>query len=124
MLTKGIGNLATDYLNRGNKTAYNKGIAASRAGRCYLLLWFAISFGFGRTSIAGLLFIIFYFYNFILQRLGADLAMNSMPAAIPDRWAQIDINANIKRFIIQSVRLRRVLEYFKTYDKFQTFTSS
>ena len=33
----------------------------------------------GRTSIAGLLFVIFYFYNFIHQRLGADTAMNSLP---------------------------------------------
>ena len=65
--------------------AANKGIAASRAGRCYLRLRFAISFGFGRTSIAGLLFVIFYFYIFIYQRLGADTTMNSLPAAIPDR---------------------------------------
>ena len=51
--------------------AANKGIAASRAGRCYLRLRFAISFGFGRTSFVGLLFVIFYFYIFIRQRLGA-----------------------------------------------------
>jgi len=36
----------------------------------------------------GLLFVIFYFYIFIQQRLGADTAMNSMPAAIPNRKAQ------------------------------------
>jgi len=64
---------------------YNKGIAASRAGRCYLRLQFAISLGFGRTSIVGLLVVIFYFYNFIHQRLGSDTAMNSLPAAIPNR---------------------------------------
>ena len=63
--------------------AANKGIAASRAGRCYLRLRLAISFGFGRTSIFGLLFVIFYFYIFIHQRLWADIAMNSLPAAIP-----------------------------------------
>ena len=39
----------------------------------------------GRTSNVGLLFVIFYFYNFIQQRLGSDTAMNSLPAAIPDR---------------------------------------
>ena len=65
--------------------AANKGIAASRAGRCYLRLQFAISFGFGMTSIFGLLFVIFYFYIFIHQRLGSDTATNSLPAAIPDR---------------------------------------
>jgi len=27
-------------------------------------------------------------YNFIQQRLGADTAMNSLPAAIPNRWLQ------------------------------------
>ena len=40
--------------------AANKGIAASRAWRCYLRLQLAISFGFGRTSIFELLFVIFY----------------------------------------------------------------
>ena len=45
--------------------AANKGIAASRAGRCYLRLRSAFSFGLGRTSIIGLLFVIFYFYIFI-----------------------------------------------------------
>ena len=65
--------------------AANKGIAASRAGRCYLRLRLAISFGFGRTSIFGLLFVIFYFYIFIQRRLGSDIAMNSLPAAIPNR---------------------------------------
>jgi len=33
------------------------------------------------------LVVIFYFYNFIQQRLGADTAMNSLPAAIPNRYA-------------------------------------
>jgi len=42
----------------------------------------------GRTNIAELLFVIFYFYIFIQQRLGSDTAMNSLPAAIPDRWWQ------------------------------------
>ena len=65
--------------------AYNKGIAASGARRCYLRLRFAISIGSGRTSIFGLLFVIFYFYNFIQQRLGSDTAMNSLPAAILNR---------------------------------------
>jgi hypothetical protein len=46
----------------------------------------------GRTSTFGLLFVIFYFYNFIHQRLGADTAMNSLPAAIPDRWWQLFLN--------------------------------
>jgi len=68
-----------------DKAAYNKGIAASRAGRCYLRLQVAISIGSGRTNTGGLLFVIFYFYIFIHQRLGADTAMNSLPAAIPDR---------------------------------------
>jgi len=60
-------------------TAANKGIAASRAGRCYLRLQLAISLGSGRTSTFGLLFVIFYFYNFIHHRLGSDTAMNSLP---------------------------------------------
>ena len=67
------------------KSTPNKGIAASRAGRCYLRLQFAISIGSGRTNTGGLLFVIFYFYNFIQQRLGSDTAMNSLPAAIPNR---------------------------------------
>jgi len=43
------------------------------------------------------LFVIFYFYTFIHQRLGADTAMNSLPAAIPDRCLQFftQQNANI-----------------------------
>jgi nicotinamide riboside transporter PnuC len=44
-----------------------------------------IGCGSGRTSIFGLLFVIFYFYIFIQQRLGSDTAMNSLPAAIPNR---------------------------------------
>ena len=44
-----------------------------------------ISLGLGRTSTFGFLFVIFHFYIFIHQRLGADIAMNSLPAAIPDR---------------------------------------
>jgi len=71
-------------MDRG-KTATNKGIAASRAGRCNLLLQVAISFGSSRTSLSELWFVIFYFYIFIQQRLGADTAMNSLPAAIPER---------------------------------------
>ena len=59
----------------------NKGIAASRAGRCYLWLRLAISFSSCRTSVFGLLFIIFYFYSFSLQRLGPDIAMNPLPAS-------------------------------------------
>jgi len=47
-----------------------------------------IGSGSGRTNTGGLLFVIFYFYIFIQQRLGADTAMNSLPAAIPDRWLQ------------------------------------
>jgi len=43
------------------RAAYNKGIAASMAGRCYLRLQFTISFGLGRTNIAELLFVIFCF---------------------------------------------------------------
>jgi hypothetical protein len=39
----------------------------------------------GWTSTFELLFVIFYFYIFIYQRLGSDTAMNSLPAAIPDR---------------------------------------
>jgi len=35
------------------------------------------------ASIFGLLFVIFYIC--IQQRLGADTAMNTLPAAIPDR---------------------------------------
>jgi len=35
----------------GHRAAANKGIAASRAGRCYLRLRFAISFGFGRITM-------------------------------------------------------------------------
>ena len=66
----------------------NKGIAASRVGRCCLRLHFAINIGLGRTSAFELLFVIFYFYIFIQQRLGADIAMNFLPAAIPDRYMQ------------------------------------
>jgi len=36
-------------------------------------------------TLLGFLFVIFYFYIFIQQRFGADTAMNSLPAAIPDR---------------------------------------
>jgi len=59
--------------------AANKGIAASRAVvifGCSLLsasVWAANTFG--------LLFVIFYFYIFIQQRLGADTAINSLPFA-------------------------------------------
>ena len=48
----------------------------------------------GRTSIAELLFVIFYFYNFIHQRLGADIAMNSLPAAIPDRYMPFHLRSS------------------------------
>jgi len=50
----------------------------------------------GRTNTGGLLFVIFYFYIFIQQRLGAGRAMNSLPAAIPDRCMQLlsNITAN------------------------------
>jgi hypothetical protein len=61
---------------------YNKSIAASRAGRRNLRLQLPISSGFGRTNAFGLLFVIFYFYIFIQQRLWADTAMNSLPAAM------------------------------------------
>jgi hypothetical protein len=40
------------------------------------------------------LFVIFYFYIFIQQRLGADTAMNSLPAAIPNRWWQASYRPN------------------------------
>jgi len=71
--------------HRDKITAGNKGIAAGLD---------VVIFGFGslsasvvgRTSTFGLLFVIFYFYIFIQQRLGADTAMNSLPAAIPYRW--------------------------------------
>jgi hypothetical protein len=39
----------------------------------------------GRTSIAGLLFVNFYFFIFNHQRFRAGQAMNSTPAAIPVR---------------------------------------
>ena len=58
---------------------------------------FTISFGFGRTGFVELLFVIFYFYNFIQQRLGSDTAMNSLPAAILDRYRKpYGDSANIK----------------------------
>ena len=41
----------------------------------------------GGTSIFGLLFVILYFYIFINQQLGTGRAMNSLPAAIPNRYA-------------------------------------
>jgi len=40
----------------------------------------------GRTSIAGLLVVNFYFLIFNHQRFEAGQAMNSTPAAIPNRW--------------------------------------
>jgi len=42
----------------------------------------------GRTSIAGLLFVNFYFFIFNHQRFRAGRAMNSTPAAIPERCLQ------------------------------------
>lgn len=42
----------------------------------------------GRTSIAGLLFVKLYFYNFIQQRFRAGRAMNASPAASPARCKQ------------------------------------
>jgi hypothetical protein len=39
-----------------------------------------------RKSTAGFLFVILYFNIFIHQWLGADIAMNSLPAAMPNRF--------------------------------------
>jgi len=63
----------------------NKGIAASMAGRCYLRLRFAISFGCGQDEQCWAFVCYLLLYNFIQQRLGADTAMNSLPVAIPNR---------------------------------------
>lgn len=52
MLTKGIGNLATDYLNRGNKTAYNIGIANSGADGKTMNFWKSIKQWFGLKNKA------------------------------------------------------------------------
>ncbi|MBC7510461.1 MAG: hypothetical protein H7320_17190 [Ferruginibacter sp.] len=65
--------------------AANTGIAGSVAERCNLRLYFAISSAFGRWNSAGLLVFILYFQSFIGQQLRAGQAMNSTPAAIPDR---------------------------------------
>jgi hypothetical protein len=43
----------------------------------------------GRTSIAGLLFVNFYFFIFIHQRFRAGQAMNASPAASPARCLQL-----------------------------------
>jgi len=59
-----------------------------------------IGSGSGWTSIFGLLFVIFYFYIFIYQRLGADTAMNSLPAAIPKRRSQIIFCADVQVLVI------------------------
>jgi len=45
------------------------------AWRCYLRLQFAISIGWGQDEQCRVLIVIFYFYNFIHQRLGADIAI-------------------------------------------------
>jgi len=71
--------------SRTRITATNKGIAASRAGRSYLRLWFAISFGWGQDEQCWAFVCYLLLYNFIHQRLGSDTAMNSLPAAIPNR---------------------------------------
>jgi len=55
-------------------TAHNKGIAASRAGRCYLRLRFAISFGCGQDEQRWAFVCYLLLYNFIQQRLGSDIA--------------------------------------------------
>jgi hypothetical protein len=48
----------------------------------------------GRTSIAGLLFVNFYFFIFNHQRFRAGQAMNSTPAAIPVRYVQFLTNTS------------------------------
>jgi len=69
---------------QGRKTTANKSIAAGLDVVIFGCSSLSASV-VGKTSIAGLLFVIFYFYIFIQQRLGADTAMNSLPAARPNR---------------------------------------
>ena len=104
------------------KTTANKGIATSRAGRCYLRLRFAIGFGFGRTSNFGLLFVIFYFYIFIHQRLGADTAMNSLPAAIPDRWLPLTRHSIMKKPLALIIAIFFSLSVFSQTGDWYTYS--
>jgi len=73
------------------KTATNKGIAASRAGRCYLRLQSAISIGCGQDEQCWAFVCYLLLYNFIHQRLGSDIATipacsntQSLPASLKD----------------------------------------
>jgi len=68
-------------------------------GPCYLPLQFAVSFSSGRTNTGGLLFVILYFYIFIQQRLGSDTAMNSLLAAIPDRYLQAQMTNQSRKIL-------------------------
>ena len=68
----------------------------------------------GRTNIAGLLFVILYFYIFIQQRFGADTAMNSLPAAIPELSCNL-LNRHpvkFKKKIIMTIAKSIVLSIF------------
>ena len=66
--------IAKSFRLIGQKTTGNKGIAASRAGRCYLRLQFAISFGWGQDEQCWAFVCYLLLYNFIQQRLGSDIA--------------------------------------------------
>ena len=61
------------------------GIAARCGLTLYQWAFYRYQHQLGRTSIAGLLFVNFYFFIFIHQRFRAGQAMNSTPAAIPVR---------------------------------------
>ncbi len=88
--------------------AANKGIASSRACRCYLRLQLAINFIWAGhvLSTFELLFFIFYYYIFIHQRLGADTAMNSLPAAILERLRHLKQHPFQHQEKIREVRIQ------------------
>ena len=88
----------------------------------------------GRKSIPGPLFVIFYFYIFIHQWLGADTAMNSLPAAIPDRCKQFYMTLHDYKDLIKNLPTRGQSfttkkttwdkERFKTNKDFKLFLNN
>jgi len=72
----------------------------------------------GRTNTGGLLFVFFYFYIFIQQRLGAGRAMNSLPAAIPDRWWQASYRPNRGDVFLEVYKLNLSVFFSELIHKF------